>query len=241
MTRRLWLCAALIATIGVSSCKKSPTGGTDTLPPEASGSYVGWGRPGNVGQNVRLALSEGDSGVWQGAITYGDNTTLISVSTVSETRDSVEFEYTRFVQYDLLGVFSEASVVLTVLQPSGQPSYTLNKEINGRNLSGEWRGTMFSEYLQDDAAATLYVDQLGALFDGDIRAPYSFYTLSGDINSGSMQNLSFYLGGVTGSDFPGYSFRLDGSFGTPDSISGSWQVYGNSVYDYGAFVFTREF
>ncbi len=230
--------AFLIMTVG---CKKSPTNSTPIAIAEVEGTYVGWGRPEGIGQNVRLTFAESDSGLWLGSIRYDGTTLPLTVTYVSVEDDSVTFEFTRFNTHRMLGLVSDVAIRLNVLDPQGQPAYTLNRVIGGYNLSGEWRGAMFSDVLQDDAESLLYVDQQGVLFDGDIRATFAFSTLSGRIDEGAILGSSFFFGGNTDGSQSGFPFRFDGQFVNSDSMAGSWQVSGNNVFGSGTFLFRRRF
>lgn len=232
------LAAAFVVSTG---CKRSPTGGTVVPAPEVDGSYVGWGRPGGSGRNVRLGLAESDSGEWIGSIKYGNLTNDVLVTEVSDDEDSVRFQYTRGETYQVLGVLSSVGIDLFVLEPNGQPAYTLNKEVDGYNLSGEWDGQMYSEWLEDQSAASLYLDQQGAFYDGNVESDYSLYSLVGEIDGGAMEASDFYFGGVTTGSFGGYDFRFNGTFENQDSIAGTWYVTGNELYDQGTFTFWRNF
>lgn len=233
----------LLATAFVISagCKKSPTGSTPDAGPEVAGTYVGWGSPGGTGQNTLLEITQNDSGSWLGSISYGGLNSDIAVIEVSQDEDSVRFQYIRGSTYRLLGVFSNVAVTIHVLEPSGHPAYSLNKEIDGYNLSGEWHGQMYSQWLEDQSPALLYMDQQGAFYDGNVQTDYSLYTLQGIIDEGAMESDDFYFGGTTTGTFSGYEFRFDGSFEVQDSIVGTWYVVGNDLSDQGTFTFWRRF
>lgn len=230
-----------VLLITTFSCKKSPTNSTPIAIAEVEGTYIGWGRPESIGQNVRLTFIESDSGLWQGSIRYDGTTLPVTVTYVSMESDSVMFEFSRFNTYRMLGLVADVAIRLNVLEPQGQPTYTLNRIINGFNLSGEWRGMLFSDLLQDDAESLLYVDQQGVLFDGDIRATFPFSTLSGRIDEGGILGSSFFFGGNTDGSQSGFPFRFDGQFVNPDSMAGSWQVSGNNIFGSGTFLFRRRF
>lgn len=221
-------------------CKKTPT--DPPIPaPELNGTYVGWGRPGNSGYNVRLEFHATDSASWDSEIFYGGFGSSVSVTELSSDEDSVRLEYTRGTTYRLLGVVSNAAIHLYVLEPSGQPTYVLNKETAGYNLSGEWDGAMYSQLLQTTQPADLFLDQQGTFYDGSVQVQFGIYTLLGQINQGAIQDNGIYFGGTASFDGNRYPFRFDGEFVTQDSIAGYWQLNVTGGSDAGEFGFSRRF
>jgi hypothetical protein len=234
---RVLLFSALF--IVVVSCKKTPTN-SPVIPPEVEGVYLGWGRPGNNAMNTRLEFDSTSSG-WHGTIQYNGTSSSLTITEVSEDQDSVRFQYTRGATYRYLGVLTGVSITLYVLEPSGEQAYILNKAQNGFNLSGDWNGLMYSQYLQVTEPANLYVDQQGALYDGDIQSSFGFYTLIGDILQGGIDGDGFYLTGEATFSGTRYPLRFDGNFVTEDSIAGIWQVSISGGSDGGTFGFGRHF
>lgn len=225
--------------LSVLSCKKTPTD-SPVVPPEVEGVYVGWGRPGNFGTNVKLEFDSTATG-WHGNIEFSGVTTTLNVTEVSADQDTVRFEYIRGSTYRYLGVVSNVAVTLYVLEPSGLPTFVLNKELNGYNLSGDWNGLMYSQYLQSTQHADMYMDQQGVLYDGDVQSSFGFYTLIGDILQGGYENAAFYFSGEAPFSGERYPFRFDGQYVNPDSIVGIWQVNIPGGGDSGTFAFGRDF
>ncbi len=225
----------------LTGCKKSLTGSTPDGGLEVVGSYVGWGHPGGTGQNTLLEIALNDSGSWLGSIKYGGLKSDIAITEVSQDEDSIRFQYIRGDTYRLLGVLSNVAITLYVVEPSGQPTFSLNQENGGFNLSGEWHGQMYSQWLEDQSTALMYMDQQGAFYDGNVQTNYSLYTLQGIIDAGAMESNNFYFGGTTTGTFGGLEFRFDGSYVIQDSIAGTWYVTGNDLGDQGTFSFWRRF
>lgn len=173
--------------------------------------------------NTRLEFDSTSTG-WHGTIVYGGASTTLNITEISEHQDTIRFEYSRGSTYRYLGVVSGVAITLLVLEPSGHPSYILNKELGGYNLSGDWNGLMYSQYLQTTQPADLYVDQQGSLYDGDVLSSFGFYSLLGDILQGGSEGSGFYFSGEAAFSGTDYPFRFDGQFVTQDSIFGTWQV-----------------
>lgn len=231
------MCTCLIL---VGSCKKTPVNPPPLPEPELEGSYVGWGRPGGTGQNVWLELvySNGD---WNGRIQYGGQISGIEVTDVSSGEDSVRFEYERGNMYRCLGIVSSFALTIYILEPAGQPTYTLNREENGYNLSGFWDGLIYSQLLEDWREAELFVDQQGSLYNGDLEAQMTLYTILGDINDGAQEGDAFYFAGLTEFDNNDHPFRFDGEFVNSDSVAGVWQIALPNGQDVGEFRLWRRF
>lgn len=238
---------ALILVVGLmifatgGGCKKTPTD-SPVAQPELEGTFVGWGRPDGTYQNVALGFTQSDSGAWSGAITYAGLANSVIVTGVSEAEDSVWFSYVRgMVFHQMLGLVSSVDIEVVGIEPSGQPSYRLYYERGGRNLSGKWTGAMHSDYYEAATYPTIYLDQAGTIFSGDIEADYIFWHLTGDIDRGALQNDAFYFAGVSTGSYAGYSFRFDGDFVGSDSLSGHWTIWSSDFNDSGTFILERGF
>jgi len=232
------ICLSLLALVG---CKKTPVDPPVLPEPQADGGYVGWGRPGGTGQNVWLEIAQPDTGGWLSRILYGGSLSDVLVTDVSEGEDTVRFEYSRGNTYRCLGVVTGYAITIYILEPAGQPTYTLNRETAGLNLSGEWHGRMFSQLLGDWRDAELFVDQQGSLFDGDLEAHMTLYDILGDVNDGAQEGVGFFVSGLTPIANADSPFRLDGSYVTRDSLAGMWQIALPNGQDAGDFAFLRRF
>lgn len=235
---------AIVLTIFVGilvGCKKTPTNSQEIPAPEAEGTFLGWGRPGGTWFNVKLDIDGTDSTGWSGTIAYGNSMSTLTVTEVSPDQDTIRFEYIRATTYRLLGIISGVAVTLFVLEPSGQPAYVLNKVQGNYNMSGDWNGLIYSQYLNSTEDAELFMDQQGVLFNGDVQANFGFYSLLGDITNGGQEGSAFYLAGTAPFGNGNYPFQFEGIYVTPDSILGTWILDVTGGGDSGTFAFGRRF
>lgn len=230
--------ASLVILFG---CKKTPTDSGDTEAPQVTGSYVGWGMPGGTGFNMRIEIEEADSANWDGTILYAGSTVPLTITSVSENEDSIRFEFTRASTYRYLGILSNVSMTIMVLEPAGQPTYFLNRERNGYNLSGDWDGWMYSQFLNTTEDAEMFMNHQGTLFDGDVESSFGFYNLLGDVTSGAQNGAGVSFWGTAPFDGGEYPFQFDGTFINRDSVNGSWQLSVSGGGDSGTFAFARRF
>jgi len=140
-----------------------------------------------------------------------------------------------------LGIVSAVAITIYVLEPAGQPTYVLNKERDGYNMSGDWNGVMYSQYLQRTEHVDMYMDQQGAFFDGDLQSNFGAYTLLGNVTHGALEGDGFFFAGTAPFSGTEYPFRFDGEFVNSDSITGLWQLTIPGGNDAGTFAFGRRF
>ncbi|NUO18262.1 hypothetical protein HUU59_02300 [bacterium] len=238
MTRVVLIIIGIAAMLG---CKNTPTNSPEPPAPEAAGTYVGWGRPGGTGFNVRLTVAGSDTTEWTGAIYYGGSSSTLLITDVSVDEDSIRFEYTRGSAYRHLGVISGVAMTIFVLEPAGQPTYVLNRVQGSFNMSGDWDGLVYSQFLNITEDADLFMDHQGNLFNGDLESQFGFYSLLGNITNGGQQGSAFYLAGDAPYGGQSYPFQLDGNYVNPDSIVGVWILDVDGGGDSGSFAFGRRF
>lgn len=236
-----YLLPMFLGMIILTACKKTPLNSDTLESPQAAGSFVGWGRPGGDGYNVRLEINGSDSLGWNGTIEYAGSSAPLTVTEVTPDEDSIRFEFIRASTYRYLGVISSVAMTIFVLEPSGQPNFSINRERGGYNLSGDWNGLMYSQFLNTTEDADLFMDQQSNLFDGDVQSQFGFYTLMGAINSGTLDGDGFFFAGSAPYNGNNYPFRFDGSFVNRDSVSGTWQLDVTGGGDAGLFAFNRRF
>ncbi len=237
---RYWHCLLTLMFIA-AACKKTPVDPPPLPVPEANGSYVGWGRPGGTAQNVWLQIVQSEGGAWSGQIQYNRTNSLVTVTEVTADEDTIRFEYTRGNTYRCLGVLSSFAISIYILEPSGQPTYVLNREEFGLNLSGDWSGLMYSNLLGEWRDAELFMDQQSDIFIGSAFSSLSLYTVDADLNDGVLDGTGFYFSGITRMDNLDLPVRFDGAFVYRDSIAGSWQISLPDGQDGGQFRFVRSF
>lgn len=231
----------LLSLAAVIGCKKTPTDSGEPEAPQAAGIFVGWGRPGGTGYNMRMEITEADSADWEGTVEYAGSIVPLIITSVSTNEDSVRFEFTRASTYRCLGVVSNVAMTIFVLEPSGQPTYSLSKVRGGYNLSGEWDGWMFSQFLNTTQDADLFMTHQGTLYSGSVESSFGFYTLLGNVEAGAQDGTGISFWGTAPYDGHDYPFRFDGNFINPDSVNGAWQLDVTGGGDAGTFAFARRF
>ncbi len=231
----------VITVIVLMGCKKTPTDSGDSENPHVAGTFVGWGRPGGTGYNMRMVISEEDSAQWEGIVEYAGSDVPMTITNVTTDEDSVRFEFTRGSTYRCLGVVSNVAMMIYVLEPAGQPNYTLSKVRGAYNLSGDWNGWMYSQFLNTTQNADLFIMQEGNLYTGSVESQFGFYTLLGDVTGGAQDGTGISIWGTAPYEGQEYPFRLDGRYINPDSVNGTWQLDVTGGGDTGTFAFSRRF
>jgi hypothetical protein len=232
----------LVLTLAVSGCRTWPNDSTPLEPPVAEGSYVGSGTLGGGATNVLMAVTGPDtSGQLDGAIRYRSQ--IISLEDIYRVPDSdtLWFRYRRDdVLYHAWAMLGGNGLAVHLVEPSGIPTFRLNREIAGYNMSGSWRGLMSSTALRLQSNATLTMDQQGQSFYGAAETVF-LQSARFDLNNGVANEASYHLTGMLYEGTASTSALWVGDYLSRDTMAGSWDAGENGSVDRGEFWFYRSF
>jgi hypothetical protein len=238
----LWMLLPAVALCVVAGCKTYPNGPTAPTSVSVSGNYVGAGTLDGGTSNIFLTISGPDSlEHFAGQINYRSQAIDLSSVTEDSTGDTIRFQYPRDnVQHVAWALADASGLSVHYTAPTGIAAIRLNREIGGYNMSGIWQGTMFSNGLLAQRAASLTMDQEGSIYYGTL-----------DVNLGQSAHVQFSSGGYNANSFQvagtmrygttDYPFTAAGSYVSRDSISGNWTAGDFGSLDHGTFDFRRSF
>jgi hypothetical protein len=234
---------AFCAGFGLVACSKSPTQPPQVIPRTADGVYRGHSTlDGSDSQNIVLRVQAPDSnGHYSGTIRFGGVASLLSSVTTDSLVDSIFISYVRSgTAYAAKSRITEAGLALRYTSHTAIPTVLLNREIDGYNLTGEWQGEMLSELFDVIRSAELDAVQVDVLLDGEVRVNF-FGMITGDIQSGAVNNEFFQLSGTASYSGNSSEFLMVGTYSSSDSIAGNWYLGPNGSQDSGIFLFFRSY
>jgi hypothetical protein len=244
LIRTSWI--SLLVVIGLTiaaGCKKWPNESSTPQAITLQGTYVGAAQVQNAPVNVLLEITGPDTaGHYSGRIRLYHQ--IISLDTVTATSDldTVWFNFSvgdaSPVQYQAYALDVTNNLVVQFTAPAGIPSFHMNKESLGANLTGYWTGFMTGSALPDSRSAIMSMDQQGLFFIGTVDVTF-FETDHFVINHGQQNTPAIQFDGSMHVGTAYYSALFYGNFLTSDSISGNWQAGQNGSQDFGQFVFHR--
>jgi hypothetical protein len=232
----------LALALALTGCRTWPDDSTPLEPPAAEGSYVGSGTLGGGATNVLMAVNGPDtSGQLDGAIRYRSQ--IISLEDIYRVPDSdtLWFRYRRDnVLHRAWALLGGNGLAVHFTEPVGIPTFRLNREIAGYNMSGSWRGLMSSTALQLQSDATLSMDQQGQSFYGTAETAF-IQSAHFELNNGVANAGSFHLTGTLYEGTASVSTLLVGTYLARDTLDGNWDAGENGSVDRGEFWFYRSF
>ena len=230
-----------VLTVLVLSCRKWPS---DSRPGSETGeaSFVGIGNLGGGSTNVLVVLSGLEAGRYaSGSITYRSATSTFTELDATEAGDTVRFAYSRSgTDYAGWALNTSTGLAMTFTQPSGITPFTVNRELDGFNMTGYWSGDMSSTVIEGQRTANLAMDQAGSLFLGSADVSF-FEPWTFTFTSGTQNVASFQIVGSVSTSGGSYDAQFTGNYSGPDSIGGWWSAGSEGEIDGGEFLFTRSF
>ena len=232
----------LVAAVVLSGCRSWPDDTTPLEPPIAEGSYVGAGTLGGGATNVLMGINGPDtSGQLDGAIRYRSQ--IIELEDIFRVQDADTLWF-RYRRDDVLqrawGLLGGTGLAVHFVEPADIPTFRLNREIAGYNMSGRWRGLMSSTALPQESEATLSMDQQGQSFYGTAETVF-IQSARFELDNGVANESSYHLTGTLYEGTGSAAVLMVGTYLARDTMQGNWDAGENGSVDRGAFWFYRSF
>lgn len=239
--RSLLVLLTAIAVFGWG-CRTWPDDSSTNEPAAAEGSYVGNGNLGGGSTNILMAVVGPDSaGLFNGGIRYRSQITSFEDIYRVTNSDSLWLRYHRDnVLHRAWAMIGNNGLSIHFVEPTGIPTFRVNREIGGYNMSGAWNGSMSSTTWQLQNDASLTMDQQGQSFVGSVETAF-FQTIRFEVNNGVANGNSFHLNATMFSGTSRYTALIYGTYSARDTTAGYWEAGENGSVDNGQFLFFRSF
>jgi hypothetical protein len=230
---------SLIMLLGISGCKEADTPPIESGPYPSVGDYSGLALISGSYVNVKLEITEDSLHSADRIVYAGEAAGLSNVYTDSEG-DTLWFTYLRGMQqYRVWAGIFDTGLDLHYLEPTGFPSFAVNRQIAGYNLTGRWTGQISSE-IYAGSECILLAEQRGNGFAGNLTASFvAGFTCQ--FTAGSSSGAAFSLSGTGAIGSTTFPVTLQGQYSSADQIHGTWSATGSSYADHGDFVMERAF
>lgn len=196
-------------------------------------------------QNVLLSLIGPDSsGHISGTIHHGGQSATLATADRDSSGDTLRLTYTLGdsppVTHRAWTLIEATGLRVHYTEPAIVPEFHLNREQGGTNMTGLWRGQMYSRFLSAWREASMSMDQSGELYGGTIDVAL-VQNAHFQLNTGVTGSGNFQLAGTVRIGTGDYPALLTGVYANTDSLVGNWQAGTNAEIDNGSFAFRRNF